>query len=200
MGENFVALQWLAGRADEIPQSGDIGTVGTDAACIYGQAETLGEIQIHAGIIQFGKAEALSGLHTIHAGRIDGPRWPMTLPRAASQLVELFPVTFLPSVHRSHYPCAEDWMPNCPAKFPTVIPSILCTKNLCTLASHILRPRSGQRVFFACCIKHVNFSKVSHLTGAERSAENRRLGRKANEAVKLSLPESGAILHARVVL
>ena len=52
--ESFrTALNGLAGRADEIAQNGDVGAVGADAAGIHGQTEALGEIEIHAGIIQF---------------------------------------------------------------------------------------------------------------------------------------------------
>ncbi len=46
-------LQGLTGRADEVAEDGDVGTVRADAACVYGKAETFGEIEIYARIIEF---------------------------------------------------------------------------------------------------------------------------------------------------
>ena len=51
----------MARRADEIAEGGDVGAIGADAAGVDGKAQALGEIEIHAGIIQFGKTETRAG-------------------------------------------------------------------------------------------------------------------------------------------
>jgi hypothetical protein len=94
-------LEGLTRRTNEIAQSSDVRTVRTDAAGIHGQAETFGEIEIDACIIQFRKAESRGRLYSIHASGIDRPRRTVAVPRPARQLVELFPIAFVPSVHRS---------------------------------------------------------------------------------------------------
>jgi hypothetical protein len=91
----------LTRGANEIAQGGDVGTVCADAAGVYGQTEALREIEIDACVIQFRKTESRGRLHSIHASRIDRPRRTVAVPRPASQLVELFPIAFVPSVHRS---------------------------------------------------------------------------------------------------
>jgi hypothetical protein len=52
-------LQRLAGGADEIAQNGNVGPVHADATGIHWQAEALGQIEIHAGVVQLGQAEPL---------------------------------------------------------------------------------------------------------------------------------------------
>src|SRR5277367_7098461 len=94
-------LQRLAGGADEIAQGGDVWTVGTNAAGVHGKSETLREVKIDAGVVQLRQTETCGWLNAIHAGRIDRTRRTMTMPRAASQFVKLFPVAFVPSVHRA---------------------------------------------------------------------------------------------------
>ncbi len=56
----------MARAADEIAQSGDVRSIGSDAACVYRQPEAFGEIQVHTGVIQFRKTEAGSRLHAVH--------------------------------------------------------------------------------------------------------------------------------------
>ena len=92
-------LQRLAGGAHEIAQNSDVGAIGADAASIHGQAEVLGKFEIDTGIIEFRKAEARSGEHAVETRRINGARRPMALPRTARQLVELFPIAFVPGIH-----------------------------------------------------------------------------------------------------
>src|SRR5215469_13935608 len=89
-------LKRLAGRTYEVAQHGHVRTIRADAPCIHGQPETLGEIQVHAGIIQFRKAEACRRQYAIHSGGIDRPRRAVALPRAASQLIKLLPIAFVP--------------------------------------------------------------------------------------------------------
>lgn len=89
----------MARGAHEIPQYGNVWAVSADAARIHGQAEAFGEVEVHARIVQFRKAKTRRGQHAVHAGRIDGPGWPVTPPRAPRQLVELLPIAFLPSRH-----------------------------------------------------------------------------------------------------
>lgn len=94
-------LTRLAGRADKIAQHVDIGTIGADTAGIDGKAEALGEIEIDAGVIKFGKTETLGGQHAVQARGIHRPRRAMTLPRAARQFIKLLPIAFVPSGHGS---------------------------------------------------------------------------------------------------
>jgi hypothetical protein len=86
--------------ANEIAEHRDVGSVGADPASVYWQTEAFREIKIHSGIIQLGQTETRSGLHAVHARRVDGSRGTVTLPRTARQLIELFPIAFVPSVHR----------------------------------------------------------------------------------------------------
>lgn len=51
----------LARRADEIAQHGDVWAISADASGIHRKAEALGEIEIDAGVIKFGKTEPLRG-------------------------------------------------------------------------------------------------------------------------------------------
>jgi hypothetical protein len=92
-------LQRLAGRADEFAQDSDVGAVHTDAASVDRQAEGFCEIEIHSCVVQFRKAVTLCRSNPIEARRINRPRRAMTAPRAASQLVKLLPIAFLPSGH-----------------------------------------------------------------------------------------------------
>jgi hypothetical protein len=93
------SLQRLAGGTNEIAQYSNVGTVGADAAGIHGQTKTLSEVEIDACIIELRQAETRSGLNPIHARRIDRPGRTMAMPRATRQLVELFPIAFVPSIH-----------------------------------------------------------------------------------------------------
>jgi hypothetical protein len=112
----------LARRADEVTQNGYVGTVRTDSASIYRQTQSLGEIQVNAGIIEFGQAESSGGLHAIHARRINRPRRSVALPRATSQFVKLLPVAFVPGVHRRQVrPCLLRWMLTQMVRFPALI-------------------------------------------------------------------------------
>ncbi len=95
----YVDLHGLARRLHEIPKHSNVWTVGTDSPRIHGQPEPLREIQINTGIIQFGKAEALSRKHAIQARRIHRPRRAVALPGAARQFVKLLPIAFVPGAH-----------------------------------------------------------------------------------------------------
>ncbi len=91
-------LQRVPRRAHEIAQDGHVWPIGADTPRIDGQSEPLGQIQIHAGIIQFRKTESLRGQHTVQPCRIHWPRRPAT-PRASGHLVELLPIAFAPGRH-----------------------------------------------------------------------------------------------------
>src|SRR5580700_10399790 len=91
----------MAGAANEITQRGDIRTVGADTAGVDGQAQALGEVQIHARVIQFGKTEAGGRLHAVHPRRIDRPRRTVAVPWTARQFIELLPIALVPCMHRS---------------------------------------------------------------------------------------------------
>jgi hypothetical protein len=93
-------LEGLSRGADEIAQSSDVGAISADASGVYRQAKAFGEIEIHAGVVQFRKAKTSGGLHAVHARRIDRTRGTVAVPGTASQLVKLLPVAFVPSVHR----------------------------------------------------------------------------------------------------
>src|SRR5882672_3248484 len=92
-------LQRLAGGADEIAQNGNVGAINADASGVHRQAEAFGQIQIHAGVVQFRQAETLRWQYAIQTRRVDRPRRPVTLPRAARQFVKLLPIAFVPSRH-----------------------------------------------------------------------------------------------------
>jgi hypothetical protein len=85
--------------ADEIPQHSHIRAISANAAGIHGQAEALGEIQIHSGVVEFRQAKASRRLNTVHTRWINRARRPVALPRTACYFVKLFPISFLPSVH-----------------------------------------------------------------------------------------------------
>src|SRR6202022_2916700 len=71
----------------------------TDAPGVHRQTEPLGQIEIHSSVVQLRQAETLRGQHTIQASRVDRPGRAMTPPRAARQLVKLFPIAFVPGRH-----------------------------------------------------------------------------------------------------
>jgi hypothetical protein len=88
-----------AGGTDEVAEDGDVGAVDADAAGVDGKAKAFGKIEIHAGIIEFRKAETLRGRNAIESGRIDRTGRPVAAPGAASNFVKFPPVAFLPSSH-----------------------------------------------------------------------------------------------------
>src|SRR5260221_5511880 len=94
-------LQRVAVGTNEFAKHGDVGSIDTDAAGIDRQAEALGEIQVHASVIQLRKAITLRGRNTIESRRIDRPGRTMTAPGTPRQIVKLPPIAFLPSGH--HY-------------------------------------------------------------------------------------------------
>jgi hypothetical protein len=94
-----MALQRLARGADKVTQHGNVGAVGSDPAGIHGQTEALGEIEIHAGVVQFGQAESLRRQYTIRTRRVYRPWRPVPLPRAPRQFIKLLPIAFVPSGH-----------------------------------------------------------------------------------------------------
>lgn|SRR5579883_34003 len=112
-------LQRLAGRAHEVAEDSHIGAVSSDAAGVHREAEAFGEIQIHAGIVEFRKAEAGGRLHAIEARGIHGPRRTVTLPRPARQFVKLLPIAFVPSVHRALQSAVLNWMLSSGSGFPS---------------------------------------------------------------------------------
>ena len=85
--------------SDEIAQNSNVGAVGTDTPGVHGQTETLGKVEIHAGIVKLRQAESLCRQHAIQASRVDRPRRAVTTPRAPRQLVILFPIAFVPGRH-----------------------------------------------------------------------------------------------------
>jgi hypothetical protein len=89
----------LTGGAHEIAQHGNIGSVGAKAARVHGKAETLRELEIDVGVVQFRETEPCGGQHAIQAARVNRARRAVTLPRAARQLVKLLPIAFVPSSH-----------------------------------------------------------------------------------------------------
>lgn len=93
-------LERLARGADEIAEDGDVGAIGADAAGVNGKTEALGEIEINAGVIEFGKTETLRGQNAVQARGIDRARRTMALPGTASQLIKLLPIAFVPRGHR----------------------------------------------------------------------------------------------------
>jgi hypothetical protein len=95
-------LQRLARGAHEIAQYRNVWAIGTDAAGIYGQTQALGEIEIHARIVQLRQAEALRGQHSVKTSRVDRTGRPMPLPGPAGQFVKLLPIAFVPGRHFVH--------------------------------------------------------------------------------------------------
>src|SRR6266849_10254903 len=92
-------LKRLPGRADKIAQNGDVRAIRADTSGIHRQAQTLGKVQIHTGIIELGQAEPGSRKHAIESRGIDGAWRAATLPGAARQLIKLLPIAFVPSRH-----------------------------------------------------------------------------------------------------
>src|SRR5258706_4894185 len=86
----------LAGRADELAQSGDIRSVGSDAGGVNRQAQALGGFYIYAGVIEFRQAKPNCWKHTLDAAGVDRARRPVSLPRAVCDCEELVPIVFVP--------------------------------------------------------------------------------------------------------
>jgi len=169
--ESFrTALNRLAGRADEIAQDGNIGPVGADAPGIHGQAEALGEIEIDAGIIQFGQAETLRGQHAIYARRVHRPRRTVTLPGAARQFVKLLPIAFVPSRHSILYYVLLTALDAQPSQKVRLIAAKhgLRGVQLPQSPSYSYTPQqTGQDIFLVCCFKHVTGRIVSRNNSAK---------------------------------
>ena len=98
-GQVSPGLYGLAGRANKITEYGNVWAIGADAAGVHGQAEALGKLKIHTGIVEFRKAETRRGQHAIETRRINGARRTMALPGTARKFVELLPVAFVPRIH-----------------------------------------------------------------------------------------------------
>src|SRR6266851_3952894 len=92
-------LQRLSRRSDEIAQNSNVRSVSPDAPGVHWQTKTLREVEVHACVVKLRQAKTLRGQHAIQASRIDRPRRAMTPPRAARQLVKLFPIAFVPGRH-----------------------------------------------------------------------------------------------------
>jgi len=101
------SLQRLTGGTNKVAQSGYVWAVRADAPCVHGKTELLGLVEIDSGIIEFGQTVARSRSNTIHARRINGPRRAVALPRPPCQFVKLFPIAFLPIVHRTNALCCS---------------------------------------------------------------------------------------------
>src|SRR5260370_12999998 len=86
-------------RSDEIAQNSNVGAVSADAPGVHGQTETFGKFEIDTRVVELRQAETPGGQHTIQASRIHRPGRAMTPPRAARQLVKLFPIAFVPGRH-----------------------------------------------------------------------------------------------------
>jgi hypothetical protein len=92
-------LQRLSGRTHEVAQGRDVGAVRTNAPGIYRQSEALGQVQIQPCVVQLRKAESRRRQHAIDSRGINRTGRTMALPRAAGQLVKLFPISLMPSSH-----------------------------------------------------------------------------------------------------
>src|SRR5579862_6189742 len=109
-------LRRLTCRAYEVTQRRYVRSVHADARGIHGQPKVLGDLEIDAGIVEFGKAEPGDGQNTIHPRRCDGPRRTPPLPRALSQNEELLPIVLVPhgsqpsSSPRNSAALTRDWM------------------------------------------------------------------------------------------
>jgi hypothetical protein len=57
----------VARGADEVTEDADVGFVGADAAGVHREAEAFGEIEIHTGVVELGKAITLSGGNAVQA-------------------------------------------------------------------------------------------------------------------------------------
>src|ERR1700739_1278546 len=91
----------MEGEANYVTQDGDIRPVSANASGVNGKPQTLGEIQVDPGVIEFRQTKAGSGLYAIYAGGIDRARRTATVPGAPGQFVELLPIALVPSVHDS---------------------------------------------------------------------------------------------------
>jgi hypothetical protein len=63
--QDKLRLERATGGADEVAKDRYVGAVDTDAASVHGEAEQLGLFEIHAGVIEFGEAEALRGQNAV---------------------------------------------------------------------------------------------------------------------------------------
>ena len=96
---NGVELSWftrLAGRANEFAQSGNVGSIGSDAGRVDRQAQALSGFYINAGIIELRQAKPNRWKHTLDSARIDRARRSVSLPRAICDCEELVPIVFVP--------------------------------------------------------------------------------------------------------
>lgn len=115
------SLERMARRTYEIAEYGYVRPIGADATGIYRQAKTLGQVQVHASIIEFRQAETSRGVHAVHARRVYRSWRAMTLPRAARQFVKLLPIAFVPSGHLFGVTSAVTaWMPQVRIRFAAI--------------------------------------------------------------------------------
>jgi hypothetical protein len=146
----------VAGGTNEFAEDGDVGTIDADAARIDRKAKTLGEIEIHTGVVKFRKTVTLRGGDTIQSRRINRPGRTMTAPGPARQFVKLLPVAFLPSGHGDKgfraivdrvFPLhgnfalfvftarTQHWMPNLPKRFSELTTVKMVQQSCCAVTS-----------------------------------------------------------------
>src|SRR5262249_29063669 len=92
-------LDFVVGRANEVAQNSDVGTVDADASSVHWETKLLCLLEIHASIVKFGQTKALRGQNAIQPRGIHRARRAVTPPGASRYLVELMPIAFLPSGH-----------------------------------------------------------------------------------------------------
>jgi len=155
-------LQGAPGGTHEIPKDGNVGAVRANSSRIHGKSEPLGEIQVHASVIEFRKAEPLGWQYAIQARRIDRPRWTVTPPRTPRHFVELLPIVFVPSRHAVwQLALLTHWMRGAPGRFAGRPFCALFQEAIQRLSYSYTPAVPGQSIFLACCIKHVTGRFVS---------------------------------------
>lgn len=93
------ALQRLTRGPHKIPEGRNVGSVCANAPGVHRQAEKFRQIEIQSGVVKLGQAESGGRQNSVYPGRIDRPGRAVTLPRAARQLVKLFPIPLVPGSH-----------------------------------------------------------------------------------------------------
>src|SRR6266481_7187904 len=153
-------LQRLSRRSDEIAQNSNVRSVSPDAPGVHWQTKTLREVEVHACVVKLRQAKTLRGQHAIQASRIDRPRRAMTPPRAARQLVKLFPIAFVPGRHFmfdretvnlfSNTLASTCWMHGRTIRFTSLLPHISFSGNNFDAYRpiHILHKQAGNPFSF----------------------------------------------------
>ncbi len=158
----MLSLQRTPRGAHEIAQDGNVGAIRANSSRIHGKSQLLGKIQVHAGVIEFRKAEPLGGQYAIQARRINRPRWTVTPPRTPRHFVELLPIVFVPSRHAVwQLALLTHWMRGAPGRFAGG-PFCAPFQKAIQRPSYSYTPAvPRQSIFLAWCIKHVTGRFVS---------------------------------------